>query len=622
MAALCLGMDPLQPHSQEPVCSFQHSCSSRGTSNSSSHLECSCDASCRMHGDCCLDSEHYNPHEQKRNVNEYVCVADTLAKNHVYVRAKCSEDWDNAEVQAQCMKVNTIPDTFYGVPVTSRSGQSYANAYCAICNYEDPVNLDIWSAYVVCDTVPVLPAYSNDDVVYYEDNVTLTNSDDYDIMYNEGRWGIIPRGSRDASGFIPCRADFAVPYFLRYATTKCLPTVKTCSDAGAEQHDRSLCKLYTAAVYHEGLIFRNQHCASCNGYKQFTYEEFRYGVCVSVQDESTLSTRESLCPGFSHSCSVSDFHNDRGCSCNGTCRLYGDCCLDSQYYDEAEQTKNANEYVCPNYLYDGINVYMIGKCLEDWDNTDVQASCLKGNTQTGDFKLFPVTSTTTAHTYVNHYCALCNGEDTASLRMWRAKIKCRTFHGADSNSTYNVAFHEGQWGIIESSQGISSFIPCSINFEVPEDIKNYTTPCLPTVKTCSDAGADQRDRILCQSYTAAVYSGDHIFRNQHCASCNGYKEYTCVKDTVLTRFGITPYFAMIVDYSGSCGSNLVGYEGHWDSRLKSIHSVTFMKSIRDDCLRVLLSEAESTRQGLFVQPSLSHTHANTHQAAGTSLNFV
>ncbi|MPC61427.1 hypothetical protein E2C01_055499 [Portunus trituberculatus] len=621
MAVLCLGMHPRHSHHQEPVvCAFHHSCSYR-TSNASSLLECSCDESCRMHGDCCRDSQHYNPQEQKSNMNDYVCVADTLAKNHVYVRAKCAEDWDNAEVQALCMKGSTIPDIFYGVPVTSRLSQSYANAYCAICNYEDPVFFKTWNAYVVCNTVPVPPVYSNDDAVQYKDNVTFAISDDYDIMYNEGRWGIIPRGSGDVTAFTPCRTDFVVPRLLRYATRQCLPTVKTCSDEEVDEHNRSLCERYTAIVYHKSLIFRNQHCASCNGYKQFTCaqppalastpparpaltmllrlrntlmspsaacdvaietdqaeecrpiicprpdEEFRHGRCVSVQGEPTLTARESLCP-FYHSCSMPDYLHSRGCSCKATCRQYGDCCRDSQYYDEAEQTKNANQYVCPSDLYNGVNVHMKGKCLKEWGNTDVEASCLKGNAQTGDFKLFPVTSTTTAITYVNHYCALCNGEDTASLRMWLAKVECSTISNADFINSYNVAFYEGQWGIFEPSLGPSSFTGCSFHFEIPEEIKNYTTPCLPAVNTCSDAGPDQRDQILCQSYSAAVYNRKDIFRNQHCASCNGYKEYYCEQRIIDVRISsIPPYFAMTVDYSDSCGSNLVGHRGDWDSKL-------------------------------------------------------
>ncbi|MPC73219.1 hypothetical protein E2C01_067541 [Portunus trituberculatus] len=318
MASLCFGMDVLHSQRQEPVCPSQHSCSSRGTSNASSHLECSCDARCREHGDCCRDSQYYSVDEQRRNVHEYVCVADTLAENHVYVKVKCAQDWNNTEVQALCMRGNTIQDTIHDVPVTSWFGDSYANAYCAVCNGEDPTDFRRWNVYMV------------------------------------------GRGLRDASAFTPCRTHFVVPQNFRRDTRRCLPTVKTCSDARADQHDLSLCESYTAAVYHEDFIFRNQHCASCNGYKQSSCvqptaaaalpparpaltmllslennhidavdtcsvwevkdrseecrpitclqlnEEFRYSKCVSVQGKATLSTSELLCP-FHHSCSLPEF---------------------------------------------------------------------------------------------------------------------------------------------------------------------------------------------------------------------------------------------------------------------------------------------------------------------------
>lgn len=172
--------------------------------------------------------------------------------------------------------------------------------------------------------------------------------------------------------------------------------------------------------------------------------------------------QQPVCPA-QHSCVLPEPTGGRGCSCDATCRLYGDCCRDSQYYDEAEQTKNANEYECvrvEDVLYDGDSVHMRGKCLETWNNTEVQALCLMGNTQTGDPKLFPVTSTTTATTYVNHYCALCNGEDTASLRTWHALIQCR--NDSVFNEDFKVGFYEGQWGVIVPSLGLASFQPFSL----------------------------------------------------------------------------------------------------------------------------------------------------------------
>ncbi|MPC80673.1 hypothetical protein E2C01_075259 [Portunus trituberculatus] len=238
----------------------------------------------------------------------------------------------------------------------------------------------------------------------------------------------------------------------------------------------------------------------------------------------------------------------RGCSCDATCRQYGDCCRDSQYYDAAEQTKNVNEYECvDDPLYDGVNVYMRAKCLEKWNNTEVQALCLMGNTQTGDSKLFPVISTTTATTYVNHYCALCNGEETASLRMWQLLMECQN-EGA-SNEDYNVGFHEGQWGIITPSLGLSSFQPCFFSLQIPNDLWNYTKPCLTIVKTCSDLGVNQRDQILGQSYTAFVYHENFTFRNQHCAFC---------MLELLVKAPVPPIVILLLDFSDTCGR--VGHE--------------------------------------------------------------
>lgn len=226
-------------------------------------------------------------------------------------------------------------------------------------------------------------------------------------------------------------------------------------------------------------------------------------------------------------------------------------------------------------------VYTTGKCSEDWDNAEVQEFCLKGNKLPDPTKRLPVTSTTTARTYVNHYCAICNDEDPDSLRIWYDKVVCPE-NISSYKEDYAVMFRDGAWGVIEPHLGIASFTPCSLYFVIPGDIRNFTTPCVPTETTCTHPGSNEHEQTLCQSYTAAVYHDELRFRNKHCASCNGYNEYTCVKKphdgSGLIVVRISP-FAMLLDFTDHTGSKLVGLTGPcghkevWDSSFSKCRQI-------------------------------------------------
>ena len=130
------------------------------------------------------------------------------------------------------------------------------------------------------------------------------------------------------------------------------------------------------------------------------------GTCVQEQ--------ELLCPE-QHFCftprNLYDPPPD-GCSCEAACRIYGDCCRNSEHYDEAEQRRNVNEYTCVK------NKYMRGKCCNNWSDAEVEALCLKGISVPDPRMSIPVTSTATNITYVNSYCAICNGESPNFLDIW------------------------------------------------------------------------------------------------------------------------------------------------------------------------------------------------------------
>ena len=257
-----------------------------------------------------------------------------------------------------------------------------------------------------------------------------------------------------------------------------------------------------------------------------------------------------------HSCSASrepHTHNPspNGCSCENSCRIYGDCCRDSEHYDEVQQRRNANEYMCVE------DTYMKGKCWHGWKDAEVEALCLKGRKVSDSRMSIPVTNTATNITYVNSYCAICNGENPNFLKMWSVALYCGSLN---KDIQHNPVFEDGKWGI---KSAYSSFEVCNTEHQVTEDVSYSTMTCKPTINTCDYSVAfSQHLESLCQSYSAPVYVDEALgkrFRNEFCASCNGYDgDKNCYGPVIYyTKLALS----MLLDFSDWFDNEYVGYTG-------------------------------------------------------------
>lgn len=107
---------------------------------------------------------------------------------------------------------------------------------------------------------------------------------------------------------------------------------------------------------------------------------------------------------------------------------------------------------------------------------------------------------------------------------------------------------------------------------MPDELDDQLRSCLPSIQDCPSDWFDKETRKKCLSYTSVVYqkkSTDNsleIYRNVHCALCNGIKpsELQCNSSGVTFRQA-TPMrdfspsaFALLFDMKDSDGSGLVG----------------------------------------------------------------
>ena len=249
-------------------------------------------------------------------------------------------------------------------------------------------------------------------------------------------------------------------------------------------------------------------------------------VCVRA------SVSNHLCPE-KHSCLSNNTLDGsvHGCSCDYTCKRHGDCCQDSEHYDKHEQRNNIQDYLCVGDI--GKEVYMKGNCMKDWNDTEIQTLCLQGTEVNDPRSGLPFTDNNTNITYVNAYCVICNGETPDSLRIWLANTTCSAVpekYKSIPRDQFKTVFRNDSWGFIPLGIENAELIPCEFTAVLPSDIESSTSPCTPTINTCNSSMSWQEHEItLCQSgNAAAVHVGDVRFRNRHCASCNGYTQYSCV----------------------------------------------------------------------------------------------
>ena len=120
-------------------------------------LPCSCSETCQEDGICCL-TKYYSNDPPNPDIIKRECIAANVASYtsrtsasaetpRYFMTTKCFEDNNNTTLVSNC----ETPDIYnidHTVPVTSmRSGQSYWNKPCAICN-DDAENLLQWSSRI------------------------------------------------------------------------------------------------------------------------------------------------------------------------------------------------------------------------------------------------------------------------------------------------------------------------------------------------------------------------------------------------------------------------------------------------------------------------------------------
>ncbi|XP_036362743.1 uncharacterized protein LOC115216264 isoform X3 [Octopus sinensis] len=241
----------------------------------------------------------------------------------------------------------------------------------------------------------------------------------------------------------------------------------------------------------------------------------------------------SLCPP--PLCFDTAKNDQKRCSCRQDCYLFNECCIDminNTNFDQKNRPYPSIYYSCRYVDYFRYSVYQFDRCPLNHDVMEYVNSC--ENPDSNDrLQNIPAFGNTSKILYRNLYCALCHGEE---FILWNLLYQC--------DLGPNVSFENILNNVKDGN--------CSATVKPPsEDLEKYIYPCTEFIANCPQDNNNTEQRIKCESNPMAlVKSGINVFRNIHCATCNGFDEVVdyCGYPRVVFDVPFTPSLTILFNY--------------------------------------------------------------------------
>lgn len=242
------------------------------------------------------------------------------------------------------------------------------------------------------------------------------------------------------------------------------------------------------------------------------------------------------------------------CYDDEACKVYGDCCGNSRYYDEREQTAvqplgdaspsvyNNSRYGCHKVEGMKSESLIIARCPRTFAaagatalDREIRDKCQNGRHDSDFIAGYPVTGTVTGHLYKNTYCAWCHG-DRNRVAYWKPAFRCygpnglmnATFYMEDM-SDRTLLYRDGLWYYVDYR--FQALRKCTFELQRPK------VEAAPPLRKCVSALAGLVDGCpagtpvplarACASHTYQLFeyktdneAAARKFRNADCARCN------------------------------------------------------------------------------------------------------
>ena len=253
---------------------------------------CHCDEDCIRYGDCCLDKAKETIHSRSSSLKySWKCLLFASGRlQNMYMITKCPENFQDDTVRSKCIKTDQ-PHTYHMDLPVSHQDNHYQNIFCAICNEVPIKSLKVAASIITCNNMDVINSCGLDvldHVVNDENYVSGSLSWKLHLPFDHDL-----NNCSDQTYFITCR--LILDKLTDHKRTRCLPdpsgtgvVIDSCRESeviatAKDQADhlqsparrkrdviqldraRLYCGLYSYFVTYNGVIFRNPHCAICNG---------------------------------------------------------------------------------------------------------------------------------------------------------------------------------------------------------------------------------------------------------------------------------------------------------------------------------------------------------------------
>ncbi|XP_033099021.1 uncharacterized protein LOC117102725 isoform X2 [Anneissia japonica] len=303
-------------------------------------------------------------------------------------------------------------------------------------------------------------------------------------------------------------------------------------------------------------VFVQAHLGFCVGFNStssFWEDDYYYyhTNLESVHDDMTdiCLYYHQTCQG---KCGAPPTHGSM-CHCDSFCELYGDCCYDYRTHCRHTDNNVRNSFpklwdrtVCIDKYY-----YLITKCGTETVDEEIRLNCEQPNQDNLLLKI-PVSDASNL-SYLNIYCALCNGVPMTDIVAWKVYAKCMYTYKSENLDLFNEELEEptDQPVTKQSKKTMAPTIQISLKDILSEidradvclyryePLKNYSRRYCSGAEGIKQCPLDYPDINIvneCKKYIASVYDNfETRYANAHCALCNGIENYTCKSTRKLVR---------------------------------------------------------------------------------------
>ena len=346
--------------------------------------------------------------------------------------------------------------------------------------------------------------------------------------------------------------------------------------SGRVHHSREIRSLYSKPS--KCNLMRNPGVFIIFSAGNETYQNETIKVCY----DSRLTNKMSCKGRCGKRTKLLDLKNNyEFCNCDDACQRYQDCC-----YDHKKHCKPANpmsaigSHECITVaniatgktrmvsttgelaeLYENQNMFVITGCPKDNSKKEFRIQCEEPALDRLDITEFiPLSMMIKGEivTFRNKFCAMCNSnlsEETVG-KPWISEIKCNdTMAFRKKFLTFN---HADKLEFILRNETCALFFKPS--FPIKRCSKNIVSKCN---KSLSDIIPNFNQlATACESYMGIIsilvptaYSdcGNVLYKNTHCALCNGveFDDLKCDYGRLMLKVGgyVPPSFSLLMDFS-------------------------------------------------------------------------